>query len=140
MASLHQIQPHPFEGAPTKESPILMLSHEITVRPFRGSDAEPVAKHGNNKEMWLNRPKVVLYPFTLTDSENYIKQANDSSKWQLLGSSWAGPARLLIYAIAQNDVQLAALNSGWARTLELVARILGIRLGGNFGVGGLQQR
>jgi hypothetical protein len=64
-----------------------MLSHEITVRPFRGSDAEPVAKHGNNKEMWLNSLKVVLYPFTLTHSENYIKRANDSSKWQSPGSS-----------------------------------------------------
>ena len=100
---------HILEGGPAHEPPILTLSHEVTVRPFRVSDAESLAKHGNDREMWLNGPDVVPFPFTLTDGHEYIKRALDASKWLQSGASWAGPARPLMYAIALNDVAIGSI-------------------------------
>lgn len=102
-----------YDGAPIDEPPILALSRGLTVRPFRPSDAEFVAEHGNDRAMWLNGPDVVPYPFGITDGEEYIKRANDVTKWMQSGPSWSGPARPTMYAIALNDVAIGSIEF-WA--------------------------
>ncbi|KAE9371080.1 acyl-CoA N-acyltransferase [Stipitochalara longipes BDJ] len=62
-------------------TPILALSRNIAIRPFLASDASSLAHHGNDKEMWLNGPDIVPFPFTLTDGVAYIARANDTTNW-----------------------------------------------------------
>lgn len=100
---------HAGDSGPVCEPPILTLSRDLTVRPFRASDAEFVAKHCNDRAMWLNGPDVVPSPFTLVDGVEYIKRASDISKWMQSGASWAGPARPTMYAIALNDVAIGSV-------------------------------
>ena len=102
-------EPKVFEHGPTHEPPILTLSRDLTIRPFRASDAESLAKHGDDKAMWLNGPDVVPFPFKLSDGEEYVKRASDSTKWMQSGPSWAGPARPTMYAIARSDIAVGSI-------------------------------
>jgi [ribosomal protein S5]-alanine N-acetyltransferase len=109
MASTVTNDPNAYAHGPSNEPAILILSRDITVRPFRPSDAESLANHGNDKAMWLNGPDVVPYPFKVTDGEEYIKRATDSTKWMQSGASWTGPARPTMYAIVRNDVAIGSI-------------------------------
>jgi len=78
-------------------APILTLSHNISIRPFLASDAASLAHHANDKEMWLNGPDIVPFPFTLVDGIAYIARANDTTTWAQPSASAAVP---IMYAIA----------------------------------------
>ena len=122
----------PSESGPTNEPPILILSRDITIRAFRKTDAESLAKYGNDREMWLNGPDVVPYPFLITDGEEYIKRALDSSKWLQSGDSWAGPARSVMYAIAKNDVAIGSIEFWVGEDIRARSANLGYWIGRDY--------
>jgi len=102
-------QPQSPAHGPSNEPPILTLSRNLAVRQFRTSDAEQVAKHSNDKVMWLHGPDAVPHPFTLTDAQAYISKSLDTSRWHPSGPSWAGPTLPILYAITQNDVVIGSI-------------------------------
>ncbi|KAN0096018.1 acyl-CoA N-acyltransferase [Hyaloscypha variabilis] len=83
-------------ATPPTTPPILTLSHNIAIRPFLSSDAASLAHHANDKEMWLNGPDIVPFPFTLVDGIAYIARANDTTSW---AQPSAGPDVPTMYAI-----------------------------------------
>lgn len=116
----------------SQEPPILTLSRDITVRTFRLSDAESVAKHGNDKQMWLNGPDFVPFPFTVNDGTEYIKKALDTSKWITTGPSWVGPARSAVYAICLNDIAIGSIEFMAGEDIRARGAHLGYWIGREF--------
>jgi RimJ/RimL family protein N-acetyltransferase len=46
------------------------------LRPFRASDAESLARHANDLEVWRNLRDAFPHPYTLADAESYIALAS----------------------------------------------------------------
>jgi len=44
-----------------------------TVRSWRASDAEALARHANNRNIWLNLRDVFPHPYTLRDARAYLQ-------------------------------------------------------------------
>lgn len=64
---------------------IITLPNAITVRRFRIRDAEAMAKHANNREIWDRLRNRMPHPYTLKDSEGWIEFNRDTSKWVASG-------------------------------------------------------
>jgi [ribosomal protein S5]-alanine N-acetyltransferase len=130
MASAEQPQ-SPAHG-PSNEPPILTLSRKLAVRQFRTSDAEQVAKHSNDKVMWLHGPDAVPHPFTLTDAQAYITKSLDISRWHPSGPSWAGPTLPILYAITQNDVVIGSIGFSAGEDVRARGVTIGYWIGREF--------
>lgn len=48
---------------------------KCTVRQWRPSDAESIAKHANNRKIWLNLRDAFPHPYNLEDAHAFIKMA-----------------------------------------------------------------
>jgi len=79
---------------------ILTLSRNITIRPFQSTDAASLSHHANDKEMWLNGPDIVPFPFTHSDGIAYIARANDVANWAHPSNGGKVPT---IYAITASS-------------------------------------
>jgi [ribosomal protein S5]-alanine N-acetyltransferase len=44
----------------------------ISIRPFRPEDAPSVARHANDRDVWLNLRDRFPHPYALADAESYI--------------------------------------------------------------------
>ncbi|HEY9450876.1 MAG TPA: GNAT family protein [Gemmatimonadaceae bacterium] len=49
-----------------------LRSAECIVRPYRPEDAESLARHGNNRRIWLNLRDRFPHPFSVEDGAAYI--------------------------------------------------------------------
>jgi [ribosomal protein S5]-alanine N-acetyltransferase len=119
-------------NGPTNSPPILTLSRNISIRPFRTSDATTLALHANDKEMWLNGPDVVPYPFTHTDAVSYIARANDSKTWIPSSPSWNGPALPFMYAVALNDECIGSIEFSLGEDVRQRTAKIGYWIGREF--------
>jgi RimJ/RimL family protein N-acetyltransferase len=43
------------------------------VRSWRGSDAEPLARHANNRKIWINLRDAFPHPYTPRDARDFIR-------------------------------------------------------------------
>lgn len=46
-----------------------------TIRDYRPSDAESLAKHANNRKIWLGLRDAFPHPYTLQDANNFLRGA-----------------------------------------------------------------
>jgi ribosomal-protein-alanine N-acetyltransferase len=44
------------------------------VRSWRSSDAESIARHANNRKIWLNLRDAFPHPYTLSDARQFLKR------------------------------------------------------------------
>jgi ribosomal-protein-alanine N-acetyltransferase len=47
-------------------------AHEITIRTFRTGDAEPLARHANDREVWLGLRDLFPHPYSIDDAHRFI--------------------------------------------------------------------
>jgi hypothetical protein len=116
-----QVDPALPSNGPTNEPPILILSRNLAVRQFRASDAEQVAKHSNDKVMWLHGPDTVPHPFTLPDAQAYISKSLDTSHnsmafWSLVSLS---TGKSLIRSINFEEARRTVEKLGWLPLADL---------------------
>ena len=50
------------------------------LRPFRESDAESIAKHANNRKVWLNLRDGFPHPYTIEDAKKFIAMAMENAE------------------------------------------------------------
>jgi [ribosomal protein S5]-alanine N-acetyltransferase len=50
----------------------LKLEH-CTIRDYRASDAESLAKHANNRKVWLGLRDAFPHPYTIEDAKNFLQ-------------------------------------------------------------------
>src|SRR4029077_20739768 len=46
-----------------------------TVRPWRLDDAESVARHANNRKIWLGGRDLFPHPYTIQDAHEFLRRA-----------------------------------------------------------------
>lgn len=61
-----------FKDSEADSSPILVLKDNITIRPYRLSDAPALSYHGNNRKIWLNLTDRFPHPYTEASAETWI--------------------------------------------------------------------
>jgi ribosomal-protein-alanine N-acetyltransferase len=44
-----------------------------TIRDYRASDAESLAKHANNRRVWLGLRDAFPHPYTIEDANNFLQ-------------------------------------------------------------------
>jgi RimJ/RimL family protein N-acetyltransferase len=49
-----------------------LRTDRCTLRPFRPADAASLARHANNRQIWLNLRDLFPHPYTVSDAEAYI--------------------------------------------------------------------
>lgn len=45
-----------------------------TIRPWRLDDAEPLAKHANNRKIWLGVRDLFPHPYTIDDAHDFVRK------------------------------------------------------------------
>ncbi len=60
--------------------PIEMETKRLLLRPFRPSDANDVLEYANDAE-WVRYQVNVPYPFTLKDTEEFVRRFSDPAAW-----------------------------------------------------------
>jgi hypothetical protein len=53
-----------------------------TIRPWRLDDAESLAKHANNRKIWLGLRGLFPDPYTSDDAHKFLQKQIFVSKWR----------------------------------------------------------
>jgi RimJ/RimL family protein N-acetyltransferase len=56
-----------------------LRTDRCTLRPFRGTDAASVARHANDRQVWLNLRDLFPHPYTVSDAAEYIARIADEA-------------------------------------------------------------
>jgi RimJ/RimL family protein N-acetyltransferase len=54
---------------------VQLILERCTVRPWRLDDAESLAKHANNRKVWLALRDLFPYPYTIQDAHEFLQRA-----------------------------------------------------------------
>ena len=52
-----------------------LVLERCTVRPWRLDDAESVARHANNRKIWLGARDLFPHPYTIQDAHEFLQRA-----------------------------------------------------------------
>jgi RimJ/RimL family protein N-acetyltransferase len=52
-----------------------LVVERCTVRPWRLDDAESVARHANNRKIWLGVRDLFPHPYTIQDAHEFLQRA-----------------------------------------------------------------
>jgi|SRR5215472_1990880 len=52
-----------------------LVLKECTIRPWRLDDAESIARHANNRKVWLALRDAFPHPYTIQDAHEFLQQA-----------------------------------------------------------------
>jgi len=52
-----------------------LVLKECTIRPWRLYDAESIARHANNRKVWLALRDAFPHPYTIQDAHEFLQQA-----------------------------------------------------------------
>ena len=56
-----------------------LRTDRCTLRPYRPADAASLARHANNRKVWLNLRDLFPHPYTVADGEAYIARVVGAS-------------------------------------------------------------
>ncbi len=82
-----------------------------TIRSFRAGDAGSIARHANNRNVWLNLRDRFPHPYTLTDAQTWIALATGAVPQTHFAITVGGEAVGGIGLTLKNDV--------WRRSAEM---------------------
>jgi RimJ/RimL family protein N-acetyltransferase len=83
------------------------------VRPFQESDAETLAKHANNRQIWLNLRDGFPHPYQLSDAEAYIAVAVKQTPTLAFAVTVEGEAVGSIALKAGQDIERCGAEIGY---------------------------
>jgi RimJ/RimL family protein N-acetyltransferase len=52
-----------------------LILKSCTIRPWRPDDAESIAKHANNRKIWLGLRDLFPHPYTIQDAHEFLQRA-----------------------------------------------------------------
>ncbi|NNG01568.1 MAG: GNAT family N-acetyltransferase [Desulfobacteraceae bacterium] len=83
------------------------------VRSWRRTDAQALARHANNRNIWLNLRDLFPHPYTLADAETYIDSALSDEVSTRFCIEVNGEAAGSIGFILQSDVERLSAEIGY---------------------------
>jgi len=55
---------------------VLFIGKKSTIRSFRESDADSIARYANNRKIWLNLRDAFPHPYTVQDGSDFIEMVS----------------------------------------------------------------
>lgn len=98
---------------------MLLTLPNCTVRSYRVSDAESLAKHANNRKVWLNLRDGFPHPYTIDDAKAFIAKAT-------------GAAPETMFAICAGDEAVGGIGFHPRADVERISAEIGYWLGEPF--------
>lgn len=83
------------------------------LRPWELSDAPSVARHANDREIWLHLRDFFPHPYTLADAESWLPRVAGKTPPTALAIEVAGQAAGNISAAIQSDVHRLTAEIGY---------------------------
>lgn len=85
--------------------PISLQKGGYSIRYLENNDAKSLAKHGNDKEIWLNMRNEFPYPFTSADAEILITRAKEEANTVLVAIASEQEAMGVISLLIHDDIR-----------------------------------
>jgi ribosomal-protein-alanine N-acetyltransferase len=90
----------------------LTLTH-CDVRSWRPSDAEPLARHANNRQIWLNLRDAFPHPYTSRDAREFIKSVRSRTPETTFAIAVNGEAAGSVGFALRPDVERVSAEIGY---------------------------
>src|SRR5258708_29459080 len=83
------------------------------VRSFRTADAEPLARHADNRKIWLNLRDAFPHPYTLGDARDFIKSLRGRLPETTFAIDVGGEAAGSVGFVLRHDVERVSAQIGY---------------------------
>jgi ribosomal-protein-alanine N-acetyltransferase len=83
------------------------------VRSWRTSDAEPIARHANNRKIWLNLRDAFPHPYTIHDARDFIKSMKNRAPETTFAIDVGGEAVGSVGFVLRHDVERVSAEIGY---------------------------
>lgn len=83
------------------------------VRSWRTSDAEPITRHANNHNIWINLRDAFPHPYTLKDAREYIRSVRQRAPETSFAIAVDGEAVGSIGFMLRQDVERVSAEIGY---------------------------
>ena len=83
------------------------------VRSFRIADAEPLARHANNRKIWLNLRDAFPHPYTVGDARDFIKSLRGRVPETTFAIDVDGEAAGSVGFVLRHDVERVSAEIGY---------------------------
>ena len=91
-----------------------LVLKSCTIRPWRLDDAESLAKHANNRKVWLGLRDLFPHPYTSDDAHKFLQKAMDAEPVTNFCIEVEGPATGVIDIHLGQDVHRHTATLGTA--------------------------
>jgi len=83
------------------------------VRSFRSADAEPLARHADNRKIWLNLRDAFPHPYAVGDARNFIKSLRGRVPETVFAIEVGGEAAGTVGFVLRHDVERVSAEIGY---------------------------
>ncbi|HXQ01615.1 MAG TPA: GNAT family N-acetyltransferase [Candidatus Udaeobacter sp.] len=90
-----------------------LVLKSCTIRPWRLDDAESLAKHANNRKVWLGLRDLFPHPYTSDDAHKFLQKAMDAEPVTNFCIEVEGPATGVIDIYLGQDVHRHTATLGY---------------------------
>ena len=93
--------------------PVQMTLKLCEVRSWRAADAEPLARHANNRNIWMNLRDAFPYPYSARDAREFIKSTRARTPETLFAIAVDGEAVGGVGFVLHHDVERVSAEIGY---------------------------
>ena len=83
------------------------------VRSYKTADAEPLARHANNRKIWLNLRDAFPHPYTAKDAREFIRSARHRTPETTFAIAIGGEAVGSVGFVLRHDVERVSAEIGY---------------------------
>lgn len=92
---------------------MLLTLKSCEVRSWRSADAEPMARHANNRKIWLNLRDAFPYPYTTDDAHEFIKSVRNRNPETTFAIAVNGEPVGSVGFVLRHDVERVSAEIGY---------------------------
>jgi [ribosomal protein S5]-alanine N-acetyltransferase len=95
------------------DKPVLIRLNSCTVRSWRSEDAGPIARHANNRNIWINLRDTFPHPYTVHDAMSFIRRVQSREPQTFFAIDVSGEAVGGIGFMLHDDVEQVSAEVGY---------------------------
>jgi RimJ/RimL family protein N-acetyltransferase len=92
---------------------VQLILKSCMVRSWRAADAETLARHADNRKIWLNLRDAFPYPYTATDARDFIRSVHARTPETTFAIDVAGEAVGSVGFALRQDVERVSAEIGY---------------------------
>jgi RimJ/RimL family protein N-acetyltransferase len=90
-----------------------LMLNSCEVRSWRATDAEPLARHADNRKIWLNLRDAFPHPYTIHDARDFIKSLRNRSPETTFAIDVGGEPVGSVGFVLRQDVERVSAEIGY---------------------------